>query len=117
MKYLKHKQSSRMPCVLLTISLMALAGCAEWSSTPARVQADYGNSVRSLVSNQIYNPEKARHPAALLPDGMEGNKADSVLNDTYRAFIVKPTQTLTHPSVYGIDGRGSGISKSGGPSQ
>ena len=81
MKYLKYKQSSRMPCVLLTISLMALEGCAEWSSTPARVQADYGNSVRSLVNNQIYNPDKARHPAALLPDGMEGNKADTVLDE------------------------------------
>jgi hypothetical protein len=116
MKYLKHNQPGGMPCVLLTISLMILDGCVEWSSTPARVQADYGNSVRSLVNNQIYNPDKAQHPAALLPDGMEGNKADSVLNGTYREFIVKPAQSLSHPSVYGIDG-GSGVRKSMGSTQ
>jgi len=69
MNYIKHNQPSRMPCVLLAISLMVLDGCAEWSSTPARVQADYGTSVRSLVNNQIYDRAKAQHPAALLQDG------------------------------------------------
>ena len=108
MKYLKHNQSSRMPCVLLAISLMVLDGCAEWSSTPARVQADYGNSVRSLVNNQIYNPDKAQHPAALLPDGMEGNKADTVLEKAYRQDIGNPAD-ITH-SQLGT----SGLSGSGG---
>jgi len=114
MKCLKLNQPRRIPWVLLTTSLMILDGCAEWSSNPARVQANYGASVHSLVNNQIYNPNKAQHPAALLPDGMEGNKANSALNRTYRELVVKPEQHLSHPSVYGIDGRGSGISKSGG---
>jgi hypothetical protein len=102
MKYIKHNQASMMPCVLLAISLMLLDGCADFSSTPARVEADYGASVRSLVNNQIYNPDKAQHPAALLPDGMEGNKADKVLNDVYR--IVKPAE-ISH-SPLGISGSG-----------
>ena len=117
MKDLKLKLARSMPCVLLAISLLTLDGCAEWSSNPVRVQANYGASVRSLVNNQIYYPNKAQHPAALMPDGMEGNKADSVLNGTYRALIVKPTETLTHPSTYGIDGRGAGTSKLGGSTQ
>ena len=114
MKYIKRNQSSRMPCVLLSISLMGLGGCAEWSSTPARVQADYGNSVLSQVNNQIYNPDKAQHPAALMPDGMEGNKADTVLNTTYRGLIFVPKEELRHTTIYGqpsisnFGGSGSG---------
>jgi hypothetical protein len=82
-----------------------------------RVQANYGTSVRSLVNNQIYDPNKAQHPVAKLPDGMEGHKGDSVLNDTYRALIIKPEQILRHPTLYGIDGRGAGSSKLGGSTQ
>ena len=108
MKYIKCNQSSRMPCVLLSISLMGLAGCAEWSSTPARVEADYGNSVRSLVNNQIYNPDKAQHPAALLPNGMEGNKADTILQKAYRQDIGNPSN-ISHSQL-----GASGISGSGG---
>ncbi|HEY8037128.1 MAG TPA: hypothetical protein VIF37_16220 [Methylobacter sp.] len=90
-----------MPCVLLAVSLMVLDGCAEWSSTPAHTQANYGSSVRNMVSNQVYNQNKAQHPAALLPDGMEGNKSDSVLNSTYRGFVFVPKEDLHHSTTYG----------------
>ena len=85
MKHLFHNQPASIGRLLLAASLMVLGGCAEWGSNPARMQADYGASVRKLVSNQIYNPSKARYPAALAPDGMEANKADSILNSTYRS--------------------------------
>ncbi len=101
MKEIKHNQSSTMPCVLLAISLMVLGGCAEWSSNPARTQADYGSSVRNMVSHQVYDPDKAQHPEALPPDGMDGNKTGSVLNKTYRGLVFVPKQELRHPSLYG----------------
>jgi hypothetical protein len=110
MKYLKCNQSSRMLCVLLSISLMSLGGCAEWSSTPARVQADYGKSVLSQVNNQIYNPEKAQHPAALLPDGMEGNKADRVLEKTYRDWGLSNQKMIQHSPIGMTQGTSTSVS-------
>lgn len=107
MKSVKHNQLGRMERGLLAISLMVLGGCAEWSSTPARVQADYGASVRNMVSKQIYNENKAQHPATLLPDGMEANKADTVLNQTYRQDIGNPGDIRHSPlGTPGISGRG-----------
>ena len=70
---------------LFVLSLYLLAGCTQWNSDPTRLQADYGQSVRAMINNQIYNPKKSETPAALAPDGMEANKADTILNggDTY----------------------------------
>jgi hypothetical protein len=90
--------------LLVIIVMLGLNCCAEWSSTPTRVQSNYGESVRSLVSNQIYNPQKAKNPATLAPDGMEGNKADAVLNSTYRGLIFVPKEDLRHITTYGQPG-------------
>jgi hypothetical protein len=103
MNYVKHNQPNCMGRALLAASLMVLGGCAEWSSDPARTQADYGASVRNMVSKQIYNENKAQHPAALLPNGMEGNKADTILEGrTYRGDIGDPTDI--RPSLLGTPG-------------
>jgi hypothetical protein len=110
MKYVKHNQLGRMERGLLAISLMVMGGCAEWSSTPARVQADYGASVRNMVSKQIYNQNKAQHPTALLPSGMEGNKAGTVLEKAYRKDIGNPAD-ISH-SQLGTSGN-SGSAGSG----
>lgn len=86
---------------LLAISLAVLGGCSAWSSNPAHTQADYGASVRNMVSNQIYNPDKAQNPDALLPDGMDVDKTDSVLNKTYRGLVFVPKEELRHTTTYG----------------
>lgn len=101
MKDIKHNQSNRMPCVLLATGLTILGGCADWSSNPARTQADYGASVHNMVSNQVYDPDKAQHPEDKLPDGMEGNKTGSVLNKTYRGLVFVPKEDLRHTTTYG----------------
>ncbi|MGZ8160537.1 MAG: hypothetical protein ACXWT1_04890 [Methylobacter sp.] len=107
MKYLKHNQLGRMARGLLTISLIGASGCAEWSSNPARTQADYGASVRNMVTKQIYNESKAQHPAVSLPNGMEGNKAATVLNQTYRQDLGNPADIRHSPlGTPGISGRG-----------
>lgn len=97
---------------LLAISLTVLSGCSAWSSNPARTQADYGASVRNLVSNQIYNPNKAQHPKGLLPSGIEGNKAQTILEGrTYRGDIGNPMDVnhsqLGNPGISGRGGSGS----------
>jgi hypothetical protein len=73
---------------IFAISLQLLSGCSQWNSDPTRLQADYGQSVRAMVSNQLYNPSKSQAPAALAPDGIEANKADSLLTG-YRTDIGK----------------------------
>ena len=94
---------------LYTISLLLLTSCAQWNSDPKRLQADYGQSVRAMVNNQIYNPSKSQTPAALAPDGMEANKADILLNGGgpydgigYRTDIGK-VGNVSH-SVFGLPG-------------
>jgi hypothetical protein len=61
------------------------------------MQADYGQSVRAMVNNQLYNPSKSQAPAALAPDGMEANKADSLLTG-YRTDIGK-TDNVSHSAI------------------
>ena len=110
MKYINNKQPCRMAQVLLAISLITLGGCAEWgewSSNPVRLQDDYGNSVRNMVNMQIYNPDKAQQPEALLPDGMEGNKAGTALDKAYRQDIGKPADiNKSQLGTPGISGSG-----------
>ena len=102
---------------LFTISLLLLTGCAQWNSDPKRLQADYGQSVRAMVNNQIYNPSKSQDPATLAPDGMEANKADTLLNGGgpydgtgYRTDIGK-VGNVSH-SIFGspaLSNQGSGV--------
>ncbi|MDD5036961.1 MAG: hypothetical protein PHE55_19720 [Methylococcaceae bacterium] len=95
----QYEQLARSVRWFFAFSLALLGGCAEWSSTPARVQAHYGASVRSLVNSQIYNPYKAHYPATLLPDGLEGNKAESELEGVYRPDIGKPADVRRRTTI------------------
>lgn len=103
---MKHKNCQQLgnPARLLAAAaLLALGGCAGWDSTPARVEANYGASVRNMVFNQIANPDKARHPAPQLPDGLDGVKEESVLDQAYRKDIGKPNTVRQH-STFGTPG-------------
>ncbi|MGZ5055216.1 MAG: hypothetical protein ACXWAT_09785 [Methylobacter sp.] len=108
MKYIKHNQLGRIEQGLLAISLIVVGGCAEWSSTPARTQTDYGASVRNMVNKQIYNnANNAQHPAASLPNGIEGNKATTILNQAYRKDIGNPGD-INHSTLGNANMSGSG---------
>ncbi|WP_045226558.1 hypothetical protein [Methyloterricola oryzae] len=102
------KQTTRQGAakLALAIGLLSLQACAEWSATPARTEASYGDSVRNMVNNQTYNPAKAQHPEALAPDGIEANKADAILGKAYRGDIGKPESVREH-TVLGTPGRSS----------
>jgi hypothetical protein len=79
--------------------MLLLSGCAAWSATPERLQTDYGLSVRSMIDNQIYYPEKSRNPDALSPDTLDGMKAETLLKDGYRDVIAKPDEVRKHTSL------------------
>ena len=84
--------------------LLAAGGCAEWSATPARLEANYGASVRNMVLNQTANPDKARHPAPQAPDGADGVKAQGVLEQAYRQDVGNPGAVRRHDSAFGFAG-------------
>jgi hypothetical protein len=96
------------------LALLGLSGCPAWEATPLRVQQAYGQADRALLSNQIYDPVKARHPAALTPDGLDGQKGESVLQETYRDDVGSP-ERVRKRAVLGIrnSSMGSGGSGSG----
>ena len=111
MKCDKDKQLGQSARVLIASCLITLGGCSAWNATPVRMQADYGNSVRNMVNNQIYTPSKAQSPAILAPDGMEGAKAESALEKAYRQDIGKPEVVRQHsrlgtPGSSGVGGGG-----------
>jgi len=66
-----------------TISIAALSvillsfnlGCAAWNE-PARVEKDFGNSVRAMIAEQIYAPEAAQYPSLEVPS-LDGTAASS----------------------------------------
>ncbi|MGR9013179.1 MAG: hypothetical protein ACU83U_05990 [Gammaproteobacteria bacterium] len=107
MKYLKHNQLGRIELGFLAISLTLIGGCAEWSSTPTRVQDDFGASVRNMVLQQTYNPAKAQSPTALAPDGIDSNKARTILDKAYRQDTGNPADISHSPlGTSGISGSG-----------
>lgn len=112
---MKHATQKRMARLALAISLLALSACAEWSSAPTRTSAHYGASVRNMFDNQMYDPVKTRYPAALAPDGIEGNKADRVLERAYREDLGKPSEIRKHTTLGTPGVSGSGMS--GGTTQ
>jgi len=107
MKRLKYKQFEKSARLLIAAFMMTEGGCADWNATPSRMQADYGNSVSNMVNNQLYNPHKAQFPAALAPDGIEGKKAASELEQIYRTDIGKPEVVRQH-SPLGSPGASGG---------
>lgn len=101
--------------LLSALSLGGLTGCPEWQATPVRVESAYGQADRAMVNAQVYDPHKALHPAALAPDGMEGEKADTVLQEAYRQDIGS-SERVRKRAQLGIrsTGIGSGMSTGSG---
>lgn|GEM_PF-478573 len=101
--------------LLTVLLLVGLTGCPEWQATPVRVENAYGQADRAMLNAQIYDPRKAQHPATLAPDGMEGEKANTALQETYREDIGS-SERVRKRAQLGIrsTGIGSGLSTGGG---
>ena len=59
--------------VLLALAALTSGGCA-WQE-PARVEADFGKSVRQMVQAQIHDTQAASRPATNGPDLIDGSTA------------------------------------------
>jgi hypothetical protein len=56
-----------------------LTACAEWSSKPAVVEANFGDSVRNMVKNQTLYPEHNQNDKPVL--SLDGQKAQGIVKD------------------------------------
>lgn len=71
---MRLKQSG---CLALVALGSSLPGCTHVE--PARVDADHGVSNRAMVTHQYYDPAAARHPSTTAPTGLDGAKAEKIL--------------------------------------
>ena len=92
---------------LLWMTLLAGTGCSTWSSNPAKVTADYGQSVKTMVTQSTYNDDKTQHPASLAPDGIEGQKGAVLLQRTYQGDFGSPPRVRALPQL-NIGGQSAG---------
>jgi len=70
------------------LALLLTTGCAI-TQEPARVDEDFGNSVRNMVDAQIYNPAAAQNPPVNPPLALDGQKGQNAL-EAYRKDVAKP---------------------------
>ena len=77
---------------LIIAFTLLIAGCAP---NPVRVEASYGDSVRSMVHNQIANPQAAANPDREPVLGLDGSKGENVLSE-HVDNVSKPAQETTN---------------------
>ncbi|MEW6168862.1 MAG: hypothetical protein AB1651_14370 [Pseudomonadota bacterium] len=73
----------------LAVAAAALAACA--SSPQQENDPAFGSSVRNMISAQVHNPAAVSRPGDSAPDGIDGERAASVLK-TYRSDVDKPAR-------------------------
>ena len=105
-------------CVLLRIVVLTagagLSGCQDWMAEPVRVEQHYGESVRIAMANQLYDPNRALHPATEAPEGLgDGLKSVKVLQRTYQVDLGSP-QRVRQLSILNVQGAGGGGGGQGG---
>lgn len=76
--------------------IMLLTGCA--------TQSQFGESVRHMTQQQIYNPDAAYNPDPAPPLGADVDRLDKVL-DTHRNSVSEPAEASRAPMI-GILGQG-----------
>lgn len=97
---------ARSYLVLLTLVSGLLAGCAEYSTAPLRLEQDFGNSVRQMQAAQTLNAKKASDPALVEPvKTFDGKKGEAVLDKAYRKDVAKP-QEVKQDIIFNIGGGG-----------
>jgi hypothetical protein len=90
--------TNRSRWVTMLFALAAISGC-DTTSSPSATEADYGNSVRAMVSNQTLDPA----PADSAPvDSGDGVHAQNTL-DVYRKDVSQPQQ-VNQDLIIGTNG-------------
>lgn len=80
---------------LLVVSALIVMGCA--SSFPT-IEDTHGDSVRSMIDNQIADPATAANPDPEPVMGYDGNKGEKVITNHTRN-VATPEQTATQTVI------------------
>ena len=96
-----HKLSTPMKhfaLIAVTTTGLALAGCA---ATP--LEADYGQSVRQMTDNQVYDQAASTRPSAAAVEGADPD----VLNNAVNAMRAAPSdhKEVSKPLIINIGGQ------------
>ena len=77
---------------LLFLLPLALSACTSYD--PVRVENDFGQSVRNMVDNQIYDPKAPNRTAAQSTGGLDGTQAELLLKK-HREHVGNPSDIDT----------------------
>src|SRR5262245_2656597 len=80
----------RMKSILALIAVAALAACTGSWTKPSATEADFGNSVASMVKAQTADPTTVSNPSTEPVTGVDPDYAGNVI-DAMREGVSKPT--------------------------
>jgi len=81
------KYATLFTCILLTV--LATSAC----TTPKMVDKQFGNSVRNMVKQQVYDPSTLRSPPTEQVQGQHAQKAILDQHKIYRTSDVSKSKT------------------------
>ena len=81
----------RMKSILALIAVAALAACTGSWTKPSATEADFGNSVASMVKAQTADPTTVSNPSTEPVTGVDPDYAGNVI-DAMREGVSKPTE-------------------------
>ena len=88
----------KLPACILAGALMAsMAGCAD---TPPR-DAEFGDTVRSMVDAQTFDPAAASNPPEAVPESGDGQRLENVV-DGYRKDVSRGVEDVRRDIVINV---------------
>jgi hypothetical protein len=81
---------------LLIPTILTVAALLTACEDAPRGNAVMGRSVAHMIVSQTYNPDAAAHPAALAPDGGDGQRLGNAL-DAHRKDVPRGQEQVTQP--------------------
>ena len=87
-------QRSTTNLLLVSASLLLMAGC----ETPSRLDAEFGSAYRNMVAEQIHDPRAAANPPTDPPLVLDGQRASDVI-EKYRTGYDKNRQAVDPLSI------------------
>lgn len=95
-----------MKTILAVAAITAVAGCAGSWTKPSQTEADFGNSVASMVKAQTADPATVSNPSTEPVTGVDPDYAGNVI-DALREGVSKPTE-VKQPIEIRVGGQSKG---------